>query len=61
MQEVTLCLAHTNIKNEFCIHADSCYRNTAFRARQFPEANHVVGTACSSNDYLLFMPISEVK
>jgi hypothetical protein len=51
-----LCLAHDAEGHaNGCQKRDQCKRNLAFRSRQFPESESILGIGCTSNDYLLFI------
>lgn len=51
-----LCLAHdADAKPNGCPKRDQCKRHLAFRADAFPESDSILGTGCTSNDFLLFV------
>lgn len=59
--KITLCLAHGHGNDMRCPKAYECKRHLALRARKFPDEATIIGTACASRDYQLFVPAGEVK
>lgn len=57
---ITLCLAHGLGEDTTCPKADQCERHVGLRAREFPEDAEMVGTACATRDYVMFLPLTEV-
>lgn len=57
--QTTLCLGHdVHVDKQTCPKADICQRHVALRARNFPHGVGITGAACSSHDYVFFMPLT---
>lgn len=59
-ENITLCLGHdVHTDKPSCPKANECSRHLALRRREFPDGAPILGAACSTMDYMLFMPAAK--